>query len=298
VEDLILKCIITPLGDSITSRVANLALLKPDFEILFFLNTFAFFEDKKIQTKSGFFLAFFQSERLGSGKTLSKLHIHYKSLLKRVYNQAGCTEKWKNFTVALKMINFIDKKQMYDSVTTEKENASKERNYIISLFLTSFNVYFAFAYACFMCICPKTPLWLFLGQGLDFFGENRLATLVTTENSRQDSSSLNEKNLFLCLQTYLICQSDVWKFCKNGFHSSLESLIVTPVESSHSAKTWLESSQGTTVSRRDSSRITINRDSSRVIDSSHGFTSDFERFYLKLTNFFTTKCLIQNFCRV
>ena len=31
-------------------------------------------------------LACFQSERLGSGKTMSELHIHYKSLLKRVYN--------------------------------------------------------------------------------------------------------------------------------------------------------------------------------------------------------------------
>jgi len=45
-------------------------------------------EIRKSQTKSGFY----QLETLGSGKTLSELHIHYKSLLKRVYNRAGCTE--------------------------------------------------------------------------------------------------------------------------------------------------------------------------------------------------------------
>jgi len=69
-------------------RVANLALLKPDLEILAFLTPSAFLETKKGQTKSGFF----QSEKLSSGKTLSQLHIHYKSLLKRVYNHAECAE--------------------------------------------------------------------------------------------------------------------------------------------------------------------------------------------------------------
>jgi len=61
-----------------------------------------------------------------------------------------------------------------------KENASKKWNCIISMFLTSFNVYFMFGYACIMCICRKTAIWLFLaflGHGLTFFGENRLATL-------------------------------------------------------------------------------------------------------------------------
>jgi len=33
---------------------------------------------------------------------------------------------WTDFIVALKMINVINKKQMYDSVITGKENASKE----------------------------------------------------------------------------------------------------------------------------------------------------------------------------
>jgi len=60
------------------------------------------------------------------------------------------------------MINVIDKKQMYDSVITAKENASKEWNCIMSMFLTSFNVYFVFGYACIMCICLKTAIWLVL----------------------------------------------------------------------------------------------------------------------------------------
>ena len=57
-------------------RVAHLTFLKTDFEIL------AFFENQKQPDKSGFF----QSERLDSDKTLSELHIHYKSLLTRVYD--------------------------------------------------------------------------------------------------------------------------------------------------------------------------------------------------------------------
>jgi len=35
-------------------------------------------------------------------------------------------------------------------VITGIENASKEWNCIISMFLTSFNIYFVFGYACFM----------------------------------------------------------------------------------------------------------------------------------------------------
>jgi len=70
-------------------KVANLAFLKADFEILaFFEHLWHFLDVKKKQTKSGFF----QSERLGSAKTLSELHIHYKSTLKRVCNHAGCTK--------------------------------------------------------------------------------------------------------------------------------------------------------------------------------------------------------------
>jgi len=100
---------------------------------------------------------------LGSGKTLSELHIHYKSLATRVYYHAGCTEYCKNFTVALKLTDVVDKKQMHDSVFTRKEYASKYWTYVISMFfLTSFNVYFVCGCACFMCICLKTAIWLFL----------------------------------------------------------------------------------------------------------------------------------------
>jgi len=42
-----------------------------------------------------------------------------------------------------------------------KENASEDWNCIISMFLRSFNIYFVFGYACFMCICLKTAIWLF-----------------------------------------------------------------------------------------------------------------------------------------
>jgi len=56
------------------------------------------------------------------------------------------------------MINVIDKKQTCDSVITGKEKASKEWNCIISMFLTSFNVYFVFGYSCVMCIRRKTAV--------------------------------------------------------------------------------------------------------------------------------------------
>jgi len=140
------------------NRVAHLAFLKSDTEILaFFEHLWLFLEAKKSQILSGFF----QSRRLGSGKTLPELHIHYKFLLKRVYN-AGCTELCKYFIVALKMIDVIHKKQTFDSVITGKENSSKKWTCIISMFLTSFNVYIMFGYACFMCICLKTAISLFL----------------------------------------------------------------------------------------------------------------------------------------
>jgi len=54
---------------------------------------------------------------------------------------------------------------MYKSVITGKENASKYWNYIISMFLTSL---MSILYACYICICLKTAIWLFLEQGLDF----------------------------------------------------------------------------------------------------------------------------------
>jgi len=72
----------------------------------------------------------------------------------------------KKITFALKIINVINKKQMYDSVNMGKENASKEWDCIISMFLTTFKVYFVFGYACIMCTCRKIAIWLFLA----FFG--------------------------------------------------------------------------------------------------------------------------------
>jgi len=133
-------------SQSLCGRVANLACLEIKSQ-------------KKI-----WLLAYFQSDRLGSGTTLSKLHIHYKSLATRVYYHAGCAEYCKKFTVALKMIYAIDKKQMHDSVITGKEYASKDWTCVISMFLTSFNVYFVCSCACFMCICIKPAIRIFLDK--------------------------------------------------------------------------------------------------------------------------------------
>jgi len=102
----------------LNSRVANLAYLKPDFEILAFLTHFAFFENQNKPNE--IWWLFFHSEKLGSGKTLSEPHIHYKSLLTRVYGHARCTEYCKDFTVGLTVFIVCNKKQMYDSVTTGK----------------------------------------------------------------------------------------------------------------------------------------------------------------------------------
>jgi len=90
------------------------------------------------------------------------------------------------------MINVIDQKEMHDSVIKGKENASKEWNCIISMFLTSFNVNFVFGCACFIFICLKTVIWLFLaflGQGLAFFGEDRLATLIPSTSTARSISA-------------------------------------------------------------------------------------------------------------
>jgi len=43
----------------VTCRVANLAFLKPDFEIQAFFDALGFFENKKYQSKSGFFFLIF-----------------------------------------------------------------------------------------------------------------------------------------------------------------------------------------------------------------------------------------------
>jgi len=35
----------------------------------------------------------------------------------------------------------------------EKENDFEDQNCIISMFLMSYNIYFAFGYTCFACVC-------------------------------------------------------------------------------------------------------------------------------------------------
>ena len=154
----------------------------PEFFKLIFLNSFGFFGKQKKPDKILLFLAFFQSERLVSGETLSELHNRYKSLLTRVYYHAGCTEYCKDFTVALKMIDVSDKKQMHDRLIRGKENASKDWSCIISMCLMSFNVYFVFGLYV-SCVYALKLLfgffWLFWGQGLAFcWCRDRLATLA------------------------------------------------------------------------------------------------------------------------
>jgi len=59
------------------------------------------------------------------------------------------------------MFDVFNKRQMYDSGITGKEDASKDRNCIMSMFLTSFNACFMFLYACFMCrVWTTITTWL------------------------------------------------------------------------------------------------------------------------------------------
>jgi len=60
------------------------------------------------------------------------------------------------------MIDVIDKKQLHDSIITGKEYACKDWTSVISMVLTSFNVYFVCGCACFMYICLKSVTWIFL----------------------------------------------------------------------------------------------------------------------------------------
>jgi len=109
----------------VACKVANLAFLKSDFEILCF-NALGFF-----------FISFFIRKGLALPKHCPSC-IFITNLLTRVYDHA-----WgKGFAVALKMFDVFYKKQMYNSVFTGQANASKDRNCIVSMFLTSFNIYF------------------------------------------------------------------------------------------------------------------------------------------------------------
>jgi len=56
------------------------------------------FKNQKKADKIWRLLAFFSRKGIVSGKTLPELHIHYKSLLTRVYHHTGCEEYRKDFT--------------------------------------------------------------------------------------------------------------------------------------------------------------------------------------------------------
>ena len=114
---------------------------------------------------------FFQWERLGSGKTWSELHIHYKSLLKRVYNHAGCTKYWNYVTVVPKLIDVIDKKQTYHNVITRKKIYLKSGTVLHQCFWRVLMSVLCLVMHI-LCLFALKPLsdffWLFLGQGPDF----------------------------------------------------------------------------------------------------------------------------------
>jgi len=77
-----------------------------------------------------------------------------------VYDHAGYKESCKDFTVALKIFNVFNKIQMYDSVFTGKEIASKNWNCIL----------FLFGYACSMCslYVSRRFILAFLRKGMAF----------------------------------------------------------------------------------------------------------------------------------
>jgi len=108
-----------------------------------------FFRKSKRPVKILLVLYFFQSERFGLGKTLSEVHIHYKSLPTGIYDHAGYKEYCRDFTAAPKVLDVFNMKQMYDSVFTGKENAYKNWNCIVLMFLTSFSIYICLV-VCFM----------------------------------------------------------------------------------------------------------------------------------------------------
>jgi len=85
----------------------------------------------------------------------------------------------------------------------------------------------------------------------------------TTRQSKQKISPnldhhWSKNSSFLCVQTNWVCSSGTQRLCKNDSDSSLKSLTVTWVESSHSVKN---------VTRVESSHHFFQRDSSRVESS-------------------------------
>jgi len=91
-------------------------------------------------------------------------------------------------------------------------------------------------------------------------------------SNMHDDDHWSKKSLFLCVQTSWVCPSGTQGFCKDVSDSTLEPLTVTRFESLCEKCDSKESSYH--FSQRDSSRVwgTKNRDSSRVIDSSHAIT--------------------------
>ena len=91
---------------------------------------------------------------------------------------------------------------MRNSVFTVKENASKGFELYLSMFLTSFNIYF-----CLLCIFYVYMYYLaVLGTRYGFFGEDRSATHLYTVPSPDGTvkdckriRDLSAKCLILCL---------------------------------------------------------------------------------------------------
>ena len=102
----------------VSSRVANFTFWSQIFQFRIFWCTWLFLKIKNTSQK--FVFSFYQSENHGLGKTLSEVHIVYKSLLTGVYDYAGCKEHCIGFTVALKGSNVFTNKKIHDSVLGEK----------------------------------------------------------------------------------------------------------------------------------------------------------------------------------
>jgi len=82
------------------------------------------------------------------------------------------------------MIDVIDKKQAYHNVITGKENASKKLKCISSCFWRVLKSILCLV-THILCVIALKLLsdffWLFLGQGLAFFDEDRLANLPASK---------------------------------------------------------------------------------------------------------------------
>ena len=110
-----------------------------------FLTQLAFFENQKFQSKSVFSFFFFFCLK---GLALAKYCLSCISIINIFWRESMARQGAKNIAKILllsKIFNAINKKQMYDSLFIGKENASKKWNCILSMFLTSFNIYICLA---------------------------------------------------------------------------------------------------------------------------------------------------------